>query len=253
MLTLTTLEARENPVLWNPAYYAADFHPIPGHDRSEPAVEIMGNFVTSSHPSGDGFEQAFMLKDNGAGGGKVYVYGDRDGDLNTPDWGLLRTVGDGFDSTWLGGVELTAAVRVGPLNLPGIAHAIVVYPVGFGAGPVVRSFTLDGAVNTTTYIFEESFRGGIAASVSDPSVDVNRDGTGDLLFTPGAGGGPAVAVVDVENGGVIEQFYIGPEDSRERHTIVYSYLNVDDSLELKVEFPDGVTRVLRIELSPASA
>ena len=92
-----------------------------------------------------------------------------------------------YEESFRGGVN----VAVGDVNGDGIAD--IVAGAGVGGGPAVKVFDgRTGALLSSFFAYESTFRGGVIVAVGD----VNGDGSLDLLTTIGGGGGPAVKTFD---------------------------------------------------------
>ncbi|CAN5275471.1 hypothetical protein BH11PLA2_BH11PLA2_31310 [soil metagenome] len=102
-----------------------------------------------------------------------------------------------FGSTFTRGI----IVAVGDLNNDGLSDLIITAEAGGGARVRIFQSTGSGFVQRSDFIAliggdnkpdSVKFRGGSRATVSD----INGDGTGDLIWAAGAGGGPRVATFD---------------------------------------------------------
>ncbi|CAN5302169.1 hypothetical protein BH11PLA2_BH11PLA2_31690 [soil metagenome] len=113
---------------------------------------------------------------------------------------LPETVAGGgrpFGDTFTRGI----IVATGDLNNDGLSDLIITAEAGGGARVRVFQSTGNGFIQRSDFIglidgfgIPDSvrFRGGSRAAV----VDINGDGTGDLVWAAGAGGGPRIAIFD---------------------------------------------------------
>ncbi|MDB5312635.1 MAG: abf2 1 [Gemmataceae bacterium] len=143
-----------------------------------------GVFVTAGDIAGDGTADLVVTPDL-SGGPRVEVYRGGDFALVANFFGIA-------DPIFRGG----ARAGVGDLNHDG--HADMVVSAGFGGGPRISVF--DGAALLKGqfvhpvpdfFAFEPALRNGAYVAVGD----VNGDGTPDLIFGAGPGGGPRVLAV----------------------------------------------------------
>lgn len=104
-----------------------------------------------------------------------------------------------FGTSFVRGIVLTAG------DLTGDGQAELVITAERGGGARIRIFTptVNGFTQLADFfgliggdgVADTKFRGGGRAAVGD----INGDGTGDLIFAAGAGGGPRIAIFDGKN------------------------------------------------------
>jgi len=112
------------------------------------------------------------------GGGPHIRIFNHDGVLINPGF---FAYGKGFR----GGVKVT----IGDLNGDGWYEIIA--GAGYGGGPHVRVFGLDGRViNPGFFAYNPAFRGGVNVACGD----INGDGRDEIITGPGPGGGPHVRI-----------------------------------------------------------
>ncbi len=164
-------------------------------DRFTPFPGFTGELrVATADVTGDGALD--MVVGSGPGGGpRVVVI---DGVSGETVMNILA-----FESTFLGGVNVTAA----DFNADGFADIVIGADDGGGA----RVKILDGKTGSTFadfFVYEPSFRGGVRVGVGDVGrfttnavtgeaiVIPTPDGVPDLIAGAGIGGGPRVSVLD---------------------------------------------------------
>lgn len=110
-----------------------------------------------------------------------------------------------YEDAFRGGVH----VALGDVNGDGVRD-VAIAP-GNGGGPRVRVIDgKSGSILMDTFVYEESFRGGVYVAVGD----VNHDGRGDLILGTGKDGGPRVRVLDgASNGTTVLKDYFAYEST----------------------------------------
>lgn len=162
--------------------------------------------------NGNAISQFFAYATNVRGGYNVSlgdVNGDGSSDIvvapkagNGPQVAAFTYDGKGisrffaYASTFRGGVNAS----VGDTDGDGQAE-IVVTPESH-AGPQVRVFSWDGVVENQFFAYASILRGGFTSMV----VDVDADGTTEIITAPGAGMGPQVRVFN-QTGKALNQFF----------------------------------------------
>ncbi|MDZ4229709.1 MAG: S8 family serine peptidase, partial [Candidatus Veblenbacteria bacterium] len=117
--------------------------------------------------------------------------------------GVLRREFAAWPFAFRGGVN----VAIGDTDGDGKAEIVV--GAGMGGGPQVRVFNRDGKLLQQFFAYDAQFRGGVNVAAGD----VDGDGVGELITTPGTGGGPHVRVFN-QRGQVRSQFFVGDARSR---------------------------------------
>lgn len=154
--------------------------------------------ITAGDLDQDGDMEIVTGTENG-GGPHVRIF-NHDGVLINPGF---FAYGKGFR----GGVHVT----IGDLNGDGWYEIIA--GAGYGGGPHVRVFGLDGrVVNPGFFAYNPNFRGGVYVAAGD----VNGDGRDEIITGPGPGGGPHVRVFnergeDMDSGGFFA-YDVGDKD-----------------------------------------
>jgi hypothetical protein len=158
----------------------------------------------------------FMAFDPGFLGGVNLAVGDVTGD-GAPDLvvgadaggGPRVTVFDGksggviqdffaFDPSFAGGVR----VAVG--DVTGDGKGEILAAAGPGGGPAVHVFDAATAAPLSAFFaFDPSFAGGVYVA----AADLTRDGKAEVIAGAGAGGGPAVHVLDAVAGSTLSAFF----------------------------------------------
>ncbi|WP_232056365.1 PQQ-dependent sugar dehydrogenase [Tuwongella immobilis] len=189
-----------------------------------------GLYVTTGDLTGDGLDEIVVSADFG-GGPRIRIY----------EGGSLQVIADFFgidDPDFRGG----ARVAVGDLNGDGIVDLMVA--AGPTGGPRIALFdgsTLrspDGPVKLIGdfFAFEPELRDGTYPALGD----LNDDGSADLIFGAGPGGGPRVLVLDaarvLQSGGTellpLANFFNGDINSRSGIRVAVRDFDGVDSPEL---------------------
>ncbi|MBX3398518.1 MAG: S8 family serine peptidase [Gemmataceae bacterium] len=138
---------------------------------------------------------------------------------------LIRTM-PVFEPFFTGGVRVAA----GDVNGDGVEDIIAA--AGPGGGPRVRVF--DGVTFAPLLdflAFEETFTGGVFASVGD----LNGDGKSELVLSADVGGGPRVRIVNATTGATIADFFgIADENFRGGARTAIGDVNGDGTPDLLV-------------------
>lgn len=144
--------------------------------------------ITAGDLDQDGDMEIVTGTENG-GGPHIRIF-NHDGVLINP--GFFA-----YGKEFRGGVHVT----IGDLNGDGWYEIIA--GAGYGGGPHVRVFGLDGRlINPGFFAYNPGFRGGVYVAAGD----VNGDGRDEIITGPGPGGGPHVRIFnkrgeDMDSGG----------------------------------------------------
>jgi hypothetical protein len=133
-----------------------------------------GGTLASGDVDGDGVEDIIV----GAGPGAEPYVNIFNGD------GTKRGAFLAYEKTFRGGVH----VAVGDTDRDGKGE-IIVAP-GAGREPSVKLFHEDGALVREVNAYSTSFRGGVHVA----ALDMNADGTSEIVTSPGPSGGPHVRI-----------------------------------------------------------
>lgn len=82
------------------------------------------------------------------------------------------------------------ALAVGDIN--GNGQSEIIAGAGYGGGPQLNIFNIQGELVSTFFAFDKNFRGGVQIALGD----INGNGKKEIICTPGPGGGPQVRVFD---------------------------------------------------------
>jgi subtilisin family serine protease/subtilisin-like proprotein convertase family protein len=138
---------------------------------------------------------------------------------------LLRTM-PVFEPFFTGGVRVAA----GDVNGDGVED--IVAAAGPGGGPRVRVF--DGVTFAPLLdflAFEETFTGGVFASVGD----LNGDGKSEIILSADVGGGPRVRILNAMTGATVADFFgIADENFRGGARTAIGDINGDGTPDLLV-------------------
>jgi hypothetical protein len=138
-----------------------------------------------------------------------------------------------FDERSRAGVS----IAVGDVDGDGVDEIIA----GAGAGrpPTVRVFRADGTLRRELVVFPASFLGGVTVA----AVDLDGNGTDEIMVGAGKGGGPQVRVLTA-NGEVYLQFFAFSSAFRGGVTVAAGDVNHDGKDELIVGTgPGGAPQV----------
>src|SRR5581483_9782706 len=128
----------------------------------------------------DGDGRADVIAGAGNGGAPhVAVFSGRDGHL-------LESF-MAFEPSFRGGVNVAAG------DVLGTGKVMIVAGAGMGGSP--RILVIDPTTTQVVksfFAFDPSFRGGVNLATGD----VDLDGTAEIIFGAGAGGGPAAGIID---------------------------------------------------------
>lgn len=175
-----------------------------------------GAFVRVFNSTGDQLRAGFFSYDNRYPSGSQVYSIDIDGD--GADETLVNSQGmitiyrgslvlksfKPFEDTFKGDVSLA----VGDLDNDGRQEIIV--GAGKGGGPLVRIFNKDGRLLTGGFFaYDRNFRGGVNVA----AIDLNGDGTNEIITGAGTGGGPQVRIFN-KDGKVLGGFFAYDKNTR---------------------------------------
>lgn len=145
-----------------------------------------GIYVASGDVDGDGVSE--MISGTGFGGGpQVRIF-----DIN----GNVKGQFFAYDKNFRGGVHVAVA------DVDGDNVAEIITGAGFGGGPQVRIFDINGKVKGQFFAYDKNFRGGVNVAAGD----VDGDSIAEIITGAGFGGGPHVRIFD-KDGKVKGQFF----------------------------------------------
>lgn len=101
-----------------------------------------------------------------------------------------------YGESFRGGVNIST----GDVNGDGVEEIIT--GAGFGGGPHVRIFSIDGKAQGQFFAYNSGFRGGVNIA----TCDMDNDGIDEIVTGAGQGGGPHVRIFD-SSGKVKGQFF----------------------------------------------
>ena len=127
-----------------------------------------------------------------------------------------------FNDQFRGDVSLAVA------DLDKDGRKEIVVGAGAGGGPQVRIFNKDGRLLTGGFFaYDRNFRGGVNVAV----IDLNGDGTYEIITGAGVGGGPQVRIFN-KDGKVLGGFFAYDKNTRNGVTITVG--NVDGGAEKEI-------------------
>jgi hypothetical protein len=198
-----------------------------------------GVFVAAGDLNGDGTPDVVVTPDEG-GGPRVEVFGGKDGAVLANFFGI-------DDPNFRGG----ARAAVGDVNGDGTPDLVVA--AGFGGGPRVAVFDGTTVLSGTParlvgdfFAFPDdatTLRNGVFVAAGD----VNGDGSADLIFGGGPGGGPRVLVLSgkdlVQSGSgspvPLANFFAGDPNSRGGVRVAAGNLDGDNLADLVTGAGEG--------------
>lgn len=159
--------------------YPADYPPLPGEILPYGPKASMEVNVTKGNFDGDPALETVTAAGFG-GGPHVKIYDDN-GTFTGKEFMA-------YDPRFSGGVDVAA----GDVNGDGIDEIIT--GAGFGGGPHVRVFDINGSELSGFYAYDYRFAGGIRVAAGD----VNGDGKAEIVTGISSSGGPHVRVLDYQ-------------------------------------------------------
>ncbi|MBU0707416.1 FG-GAP repeat protein [Patescibacteria group bacterium] len=117
-------------------------------------------------------------------------------------------------------------IATGDIDGDGVAD-IVVSPKA-GLGPQVAIYNGSGTQINRYFVYADTFRGGVNASVGD----VDGDGDNDVVASPISNAGPQIRVFDGASGTVLSQFWAYSSTLRGNFTSFVADLNGDGTTEI---------------------
>jgi hypothetical protein len=187
-----------------------------------------GVFVATGDFLGDGKQDVIVTPDEG-GGPRVIIYGGSDLHVIANFFGIS-------DPNFRGGARAAA----GDVN--GDGHIDLVVAAGFGGGPRVAIW--DGRTVGTAnpvrlvpdfFVFEQTLRNGVYVA----SGDINGDGSADVIFGGGPGGGPRVFALSGKDllagqNTVLANFFAGDDTTRGGIRVAVTNLDGDNRADVLV-------------------
>jgi hypothetical protein len=175
-----------------------------------------GSFVRVFNRNGDQVRSGFFSYDEKYPGGAQILSADINNDgiyetlVNSNGTVTLYRAGrilksfKPFDGKFKGDISLSVA------DLDGNGSKEIIIGAGAGGGPQVRIFNRDGRLLTGGFFaYDRNFRGGVNVA----AIDLNGDGTNEIITGAGIGGGPQVRIFD-RNGKVLGGFFAYDKNSR---------------------------------------
>ncbi len=139
-----------------------------------------------------------------------------------------------FDGKFKGDISLSVS------DLNGDATKEIIIGAGKGGGPQVRVFDCAGKPLTGGFFaYDRAFRGGVNVAV----IDLNGDGTKEIITGAGKGGGPHIRIFS-KDGNLLGGFFAYDENSR--GGVVVATGNVDGAGEKEIITATGVSPEVRI-------
>jgi hypothetical protein len=168
-----------------------------------------GAFVRVFNSLGNQLQNGFFAYDSRYPGGAQIISTDLDNDkiyetLVNSNGTITIYRGDKilksfkpFDGKFKGDISLSVA------DLEGDGNKEIVIGAGIGGGPQVRIFNKDGRLlNGGFFAYDRNFRGGVNIA----AIDLNGDGTYEIITGAGNGGGPQVRIFN-KDGKVLGGFF----------------------------------------------
>jgi hypothetical protein len=175
-----------------------------------------GAFIRVFNSRGDQTQSGFFAYDSRYPGGAQIIITDIDNDK--ADETLVNSKGviiiyrgaqilrsfKPFDNKFSGDISLAVA------DLESDGSQEIIIGAGRGGGPQVRIFNQDGRLlSGGWFAYDRNFRGGVNVAV----IDLNNDGTSEIITGAGAGGGPQARIFN-KDGKVLGGFFAYDKNSR---------------------------------------
>jgi hypothetical protein len=141
-----------------------------------------------------------------------------------------------FDNSFKGDVSLAAS----DLDNDGLKEIIV--GAGKGGGPLVRIFNKDGRLLTGGFFaYDRNFRGGVNIA----AIDLNNDGSNEIITGAGAGGGPHVRIFD-KDGKALGGFFAYDKNTRNGVSVAAGDVSAAIEKEIITGTGPGIQPQIRI-------
>ncbi len=194
-----------------------------------------GSFVRVFNQQGAQVKNGFFAyKDNFAGNTRILVTdidGDNVNETLINGHGIISVYDDGKEIASFqpyGGYfkgEISFAVS----DLNGDGSKEIITGAGPGGGPHVRVFSKDGQpLIGGFFAYDKDFRGGVNVAV----IDLNGDGTKEIITGAGPGGGPHVRVFSKDGQPLIGGFFAYDKDFRGGVNVAVGDVNGDKIQEI---------------------
>lgn len=199
-------------------------------DSKVDIYNYQGTRLNSFYPYGPNYNQGINITvgDLNNDGNKEIVTGTEKG--GGPQIRIFNNKGKlinpgffAYGENFRGGVQ----VAIGDLNGDGWKEIIA--GAGYGGGPHIRVFGIDGRViNPGFFAYDPGFRGGVNVAVGD----LNGDNMAEIIAGSGFGGGPQVRIFNEKGQLLSSGFFAFNSNSRGGVKVIASDLNKDGRDEI---------------------
>lgn len=206
--------------------------PIQGLAASATQVQILsstGDVITSFVPFDDALDVGGIASaDLGSDGAAEILVGG--GKHMQPVVGVYRQDGSKIGQFLAYESTFTRGVTVAACDVTGDGIAEIITGVQLGGGPHVRVFTNMGdPLSPGFFAYDESFRGGVNVACGD----VDGDGVGEIVTSPGVTGGPHIKAFN-EDGSLAYEFFASNLPHNGGASLAVVNTDGDDNLEITI-------------------
>lgn len=125
--------------------------------------------------------------------------------------------------------KFTGEISFAVADLDGDGHKEIITGAGQGGGPHVRVFNKDGKpLIGGFFAYDKNFRGGVRVAV----MDLDGDGTKEIITAAGAGGGPHIRVFNKDGKSLIGGFFAYDKNFRGGVSLAIGDINGDGQKEI---------------------
>jgi hypothetical protein len=196
-----------------------------------------GSFIRVFKQSGEQSQNGFFAYFDAYPGSSQVLISDLDNDqndeylVNNDGWisvysqGRLKTQFKPYDGRFKGDISIAVA------DLDNNGTKEIVTGAGSGGGPHIRIFSKDGKLlNGGFFAYNKNFRGGVNIAI----LDLNGDGTKEIVTGAGSGGGPHIRIFSKEGNPVNGGFFAFDQSFSGGVNVAVGNVNQDSQKEIIV-------------------